>query len=637
VKTNLSTSKKNMALSDTQIENDQVGNEPIIQKLVNFMDKLPIHKKMTIVVVSFVVIPLVLLMTVSGLYMQEQLRRDQERYLLASLAIARSEMQERENDILKCCYTLVQDKDLQNAVLAKNSVAIARKIKLIQENFDKVDYAVVVDNKNTLLAKTDASVIYKADGPLGQMVEQSLTQNKSLSSTEVFQLTDLFEKNSELFKKFQIKLQDGFAGKGEYLNKCLSETTIVPILNENTGTIIGSIVLIGVANSDYYFPQYVSSRATEGFLVLTVDGVRVATKSTVGEEKKWMVGTPAVPRPMRIPDGDYFIGNANLEGVDYVFMDEALTNSKGNIVGYISLGLPEERLNFLVTDNRKIGILISLLCILVFIPIGQIMATQLKRNHDELERLVKERTVHLETVVAQLKKLDIAKAQFLSNMTHELRTPLSVIINACDILKREYVGPLNEKQERNVQSALDCGNHLLLLINDLLDVSKMKAGMMLLNPSMINVKSLLDASVLPLKGLADKKLITMTIHREPDDFTIFGDANRLKQVYYNIISNAIKFTNPHGHIDISVFKRDVMMESIIKDNGIGIAPEDQERVFHEFEQVDNSYTRRYPGTGLGLPIVKQLVELHGGQVYIDSKLGQGTEVIFTIPLEQTKK
>jgi nitrogen fixation/metabolism regulation signal transduction histidine kinase len=218
VKTNLSAAKKNMALSDTQIEDGQVGNEPIIQKLVNFMDKLPIHKKMTIVVVSFVVIPLVLLMTVSGLYMQEQLRRDQERYLLASLAIARSEMQERENDILKCCYTLSQDKDLQNAVLAKDSASLAKKIKLVQVNFDKVDYAVVVDNKNSVLAKTDASVIYKASSPLGELVDQSLTQNKSLSSTEVFQLADLFEKNSELFKKFQIKLQDGFAGKGEYLN-----------------------------------------------------------------------------------------------------------------------------------------------------------------------------------------------------------------------------------------------------------------------------------------------------------------------------------------------------------------------------------------------------------------------------------
>jgi signal transduction histidine kinase len=185
-----------------------------------------------------------------------------------------------------------------------------------------------------------------------------------------------------------------------------------------------------------------------------------------------------------------------------------------------------------------------------------------------------------------------------------------------------------------VLSALDCGNHLLVLINDLLDVSKIRAGMMLLNVAPLSVRDLVDSSVNALKGLAEEKNLHFTIVREPDDFMVTADAKRIKQIYYNLISNAIKFTNPGGHIKISVYKRDVYMESIVSDDGIGIAPEDQARVFQEFEQVDNSYTRRYSGTGLGLPIVKQLVELHGGQVYLESTPGKGTEVIFTIPLEQ---
>ena len=620
--------------SDTQVPREHKP-APFFQHILNFIDKLPIHKKMTIVVVSFVVIPLALLMLVSSLYLQEQLRKDQEKYLLASLTIARSEMSERRNDIVKTCFSIVQDDDLQKAVRERNTPLLARKIKPIQVNFDKVDYALVVDAHNQLLAKTDPSVIYRPGSPLGELVRQSMQTNKYLSSTEVFPLNDLFEENSDLYKKFQVKLKEGFAGEGEYLNKSLSETTIVPIVaSDNPGQILGSIVLIGVANSDYYFPQYVSSRATEGFLVLTVDGIRVATKSTVGEEKNWMVGTTAFPRPSRSAYEGYYLGTAKLSGVDYMFMDEALKNSKGEVVGYISLGLPEERLNFMVTDNRKIGLLISFLCMFIFLPIGQLLATQLKRNHDELERMVSERTEHLQTVVAQLQKLSIAKAQFLSNMTHELRTPLSVIINACDILKHEYVGPLNEKQMRNVLSALDCGNHLLVLINDLLDVSKIRAGMMLLNVAPLSVRDLVDSSVNALKGLAEEKNLHFTIVREPDDFMVTADAKRIKQIYYNLISNAIKFTNPGGHIKISVYKRDVYMESIVSDDGIGIAPEDQARVFQEFEQVDNSYTRRYSGTGLGLPIVKQLVELHGGQVYLESTPGKGTEVIFTIPLEQ---
>lgn len=611
---------------------------PIFQKMLIFVDKLPIHKKMTLVVVSFVVIPLILLMLVSSLYLQEQLRRDQEKYLLASLTIARSEMNERQNDIVKTCYSIVQDDDLQEAVRQRKTTILAQKIKPIQVNFDKVDYAAVVDADNHLLAKTDVSVIYKEDSPLGSLVNKSLRDNKSLSTTEVFALSDLFRENSDLYKKFQIKLKEGFAGQGEFLDKCLSETTIVPIIdNKNPNHVLGSIILIGVANSDYYFPQYVSSRATEGFLVLTVDGIRVATKSTIGEEKNWMVGTTALPRPNKSSYEGYYLGTAKLNGIDYMFMDEAIRNHNNDIVGYISLGLPEERLNFVVTDNRKIGLLISFLCMIIFLPIGQLLATQLKRNHDELERMVSERTEHLQTVVAQLKKLDVAKAQFLSNMTHELRTPLSVIINACDILKHEYVGPLNEKQLRNVQSALDCGNHLLVLINDLLDVSKMRAGMMLLNPSPMNVKDLLESAVNNLRGLATEKEIRFTITRDPDDFIIYADAKRLKQIYYNLLSNAIKFTPAGGHIKISVYKRDANMESIVSDDGIGIAPADQERVFQEFEQVDNSYTRRYSGTGLGLPIVKKLVEMHGGQIYLESILGKGTEVIFTIPLEQPQK
>ena len=613
---------------------------PVIQRFVNFLDKMPIHKKMTLVVVSFVIIPLSLLMLVSSLYLQEQLKRDQEKYLLSSLTIATSEMKERQKDIVKCSLTLSQDLDLQNAVRVRDSHILARKIKPVQVNFDKVDYAIIVDRQNKLLAKTDDSVKYDPSSALGQLVQEVLNKNQLLNSTEVFPLNDLFVPGGRLYNRFQVTLKEGFAGKGEYLNKCLCETTIVPIWDssyEQNQPILGCIVLIGVANSDYYFPQYVASRATDGFLVLTVDGVRVATKSTVGEEKNWLVGTKALPKQGKSDYEGYFLGAGKLNDIKYMFMDEALKNHKGQVVGYISLGLPEERLNFMVNDNRKIGILISLFCMFIFLPVGQLLASQLKRNHDELERMVKERTLHLETVVVQLKKLNATKEQFLSNMTHELRTPLSVIINACDILMHEYLGPLNVKQRRSVQSAKECGNHLLTLINDLLDVSKMRAGRMILSPVLLSIKDLLDSTIFNLRGLADEKKIQIKICREPDDFLVYADNQRLKQIYYNLLSNSIKFTNTGGHIKVSVYKRDNFMESIVSDDGIGITAEDQKRVFQEFEQVDNSYTRRYSGTGLGLPIVKKLVEMHGGQIYLESTPGQGTEIIFTIPLQNEEE
>ena len=133
------------------------------------------------------------------------------------------------------------------------------------------------------------------------------------------------------------------------------------------------------------------------------------------------------------------------------------------------------------------------------------------------------------------------------------------------------------------------------------------------------------------------KQLKVKLKFEPDDFMIEADAAKLKQILYNLLSNAVKFTGTGGQIEIYVYKREDVAEFIVRDNGIGIAEQDQKKVFVEFEQVDSSYTREYEGTGLGLPLVKKMVEMHGGYVYLKSALGEGTEVIFLIPLQQGMK
>lgn len=135
-----------------------------------------------------------------------------------------------------------------------------------------------------------------------------------------------------------------------------------------------------------------------------------------------------------------------------------------------------------------------------------------------------------------------------------------------------------------------------------------------------------------VKSYAPDKKMQIVMEFEPEDFILQADAAKIKQILYNLLSNAVKFTGQGGEISIRVYKRDAVAEFIVLDTGIGIAEQDQQRVFVEFEQVDNSYTREYEGTGLGLPLVKKMVEMHGGYVYLKSVLGQGTEVIFTIPL-----
>lgn len=260
------------------------------------------------------------------------------------------------------------------------------------------------------------------------------------------------------------------------------------------------------------------------------------------------------------------------------------------------------------------------------------LAEELKKNNEQLEMNVAERTRYLKEALNELKKVDIAKSQFMANISHELRTPLNAIIGSSEILKDNVLGTLNAKQEKYIENIYSSSKHLLQLINDILDLSKIASGKMTLNYSEFYIKDVVLQMVEHVKSYAPDKKLQIVMEFEPEDFILQADAAKIKQILYNLLSNAVKFTGQGGKIAIRVYKRDAVAEFIVLDTGIGIAEQDQQRVFVEFEQVDNSYTREYEGTGLGLPLVKKMVEMHGGYVYLKSVLGQGTEVIFTIPL-----
>lgn len=260
------------------------------------------------------------------------------------------------------------------------------------------------------------------------------------------------------------------------------------------------------------------------------------------------------------------------------------------------------------------------------------LSNQLKLMNDELEGKVASRTLELVQAIDQLKKADSVKSRFLANMSHELRTPLSSIISSGEALIAGVFGPLTEKQEKYIRSALNSGNHLLQLINDILDISKIEAGKMNLTVSEFYISSTIENGCAVVKSIADHKNIEMTVLIEPRDFKIRTDATKFKQIIYNLLSNAVKFTPENGKVEIEAYQQEDIVQVRIRDNGIGIREEDQERVFIEFEQVDNSYRRTYEGTGLGLPLTKKLVEMQGGQIFLISKEGVGTEIVFTLPL-----
>ena len=262
----------------------------------------------------------------------------------------------------------------------------------------------------------------------------------------------------------------------------------------------------------------------------------------------------------------------------------------------------------------------------------QKLSEQLAVLNENLEGEVKLRTQDLREAIIVLKRAGEIKSLFLANMSHELRTPLSAIITCSEILNEKLFGTLNDKQSKYISNILNSANHLLKLINDVLDISKIEAGKMTLILGLYSISDIITEGISVVKSLAYRKNINITINIIPKDFIIKVDGNKLKQILYNLLANAIKFTPKNGKVTVEVYKNDEYMQLTVKDNGIGIKEEDQQRVFNEFEQVDSSYERQYEGTGLGLPLTKKLVEIHGGKIFLHSILGKGTEVVVTLPI-----
>lgn len=260
------------------------------------------------------------------------------------------------------------------------------------------------------------------------------------------------------------------------------------------------------------------------------------------------------------------------------------------------------------------------------------LADELKKNNDQLEFMVDERTKNLQMAIQELKTVDAAKSAFMANISHELRTPLNIIIGSAEALYEGLWGPLTEKQTKYVKNIYDSGSHQLQLINDVMEISKLTMGKMLLSLERFNIKDVIMQSINGIKPLAEGKNLSLRVSLNPEDFQVVCDVNKLLEIMYNLLSNAVKFTGEGGQVEVRIEQGADVFHIHVKDNGIGIAEADQERIFREFEQVESGYTKKYPGTGLGLPIVKKIVELMGGTVKLSSKLGLGTEIFITIPL-----
>ncbi|HEY6874348.1 MAG TPA: ATP-binding protein [Geobacteraceae bacterium] len=308
---------------------------------------------------------------------------------------------------------------------------------------------------------------------------------------------------------------------------------------------------------------------------------------------------------------------------------------------------------------------------------------EIRNLNAELERRVRERTAQLEEANWELKVLNDnlehqrletesakqqaeaasrAKSDFLASMSHELRTPLNSVIGFSEVLQDELFGPLNERQKKYAANILGSGRHLLDLINDILDLSKVEAQKMALEPSRLPLRPLLDTSLAMFREKATKNGIQLGLEIDPEaDAEIEADERKLKQIMFNLLSNAVKFTPAGGAVLVSarivrgskfevrspqanVERRTSNIEPdrdfyeiSVEDTGIGIRKEDLPKLFTPFQQLDTGYTRAYGGTGLGLALTRRLVDLHGGAIRVESEIGRGCRFTFAIPATHNKR
>jgi diguanylate cyclase (GGDEF)-like protein len=246
---------------------------------------------------------------------------------------------------------------------------------------------------------------------------------------------------------------------------------------------------------------------------------------------------------------------------------------------------------------------------------------------------VEQHNLDLEKANRELERASRLKSEFLANMSHELRTPLNVIIGFSEVLRDTPADGLGESERRDFcENIISSGYHLLELINDVLDLAKVEAGQMQIAPEDFEIEPVLQDVIATMQPLAAKKGIVLAVGISAEAAIIHADINKFKQILYNLIGNSIKFTPAGGSVDLTAVGTDHLARFAVADTGIGIAPADQSLIFSEFHQIDGSAARQFEGTGLGLALTKKFVEMQGGEIWVESKLGEGSTFFFTMPV-----
>ncbi|MFA4956824.1 MAG: ATP-binding protein [Candidatus Methanoperedens sp.] len=314
----------------------------------------------------------------------------------------------------------------------------------------------------------------------------------------------------------------------------------------------------------------------------------------------------------------------NFSGLMEIYVP--IKNESGQIQGVVEL---YQVLDDIDRDIYNIQLTVA---IIIFLGLGVLYFSLIWIVKDASDTIIKQ-NMAIKQSLEDLKSIDIMKSHFINTMSHELRTPLNSIIGFSGLLKQKIMGELNEKQEKYIDNILVSGQHLLTLVNGILDVIKIDAGKLKLVIGKIPVNIAIDENIERIRSKAQEKKVTISKDIDPQLEFIEADKEKLSQILLLLLDNAVKFSKAGGGaIKIIVEKTGNMAQFSISDNGIGIKPENLPKLFQKFEQLDSGMSRKYQGTGLGLSISKKLVELHGGNIWVESKYGEGSTFIFQIPI-----
>lgn len=653
---------------------------------------ITIKRQLIIFAVIIVVVPVVIWYMTSYFYFQKQIEKSQQNYLNVAIKVACGEMNNRKAEMLKVANFLSKSGKLADSVDKHDLDYIKSMVGNLQESCNYLDFIMVVDSKKNVIVLSQPDIVNQLNPKFSRLVSEAMQLQKGISSEEALDISDIYYENSTSYAQFVVKTR---SGEGIFTKASIG-AAFAPILNEHNA-VVGALVMGDIGNNDDYFPNYYTNVLGDSFLAISIDGIRVTSNIKSGIDTDY-IGTKA-PVDLKSWKGEPHFGKVKVGDEIHIYLDEEIKDYFGNTTGIIGVGIPEQVFLTMVTDNYLNMAIFAAMSLLVVLFIANILSNsitnpilstanlaeriangernidmdkeyndnkiigaenrmlvatfntlleqlkkkeddignyilQLKELNNQLEAKVVSRTNALSEAMQELTRADKIKSEFLANMSHELRTPLSVIISSVEALNQQVLGQLNAKQSKYANNILQSATNLLQLINDILDLSKINAGKMNINYSRFYMLEFAKQMLDEMQSLIRDKKIALEVSAAEEDFKIMADVSKLRQIFYNILSNAIKFTD-NGRIEVKVCRKVNICEVIVKDTGIGISKENLEKVFVEFMQVDNSYQRKYEGTGLGLALTKKLIEMHGGHIFVKSVLGEGTEVFFTIPIRDS--